>query len=199
MKAPVVIVALLLVLGIAGAMSSGLFGVGSPLSMPASLQFSGSGARTEQEQTPTESAKFLNTSPVSGDKKRLQHPTYGFTVTVPNAMELERYEEGGNSETLVFFDTNDGIEFQLFVTPYDASEVTKERLALDIPSGDIREPQEIVLGNGLRAFMFLSHAPIVGDTREVWFIHDGYLYEATVAYELDSWLAEILNTITFTQ
>lgn len=130
-------------------------------------------------------------------KKKIYHPTFGFTITVPNTVEWERYEEGGGSETLVFVDTVSQNEFQLFVTPYTDTEITPERLAADIPSGDIREPTEIVLDNGVSAMMFWSQAPIVGESREVWFIHDGYLYEATTARALDPWLAFILNTIVF--
>ena len=36
-----------------------------------------------------------------------------------------------------------------------------------------------------------------GDTREVWFIHGGYLYEVTTYKELDIWLAGIMRTWKF--
>ena len=129
--------------------------------------------------------------------RRIQHPKYHFTLAVSSTTQIERYDEGGDSETLLFTDEQAGTEFQLFVTPYAQKEITKGRLSTDIKSGDIREPTEIVLQNGTHAMMFWSHAPLIGESREVWFIHDGYLYEMTVARELDSWLAGILNTIVF--
>jgi hypothetical protein len=38
----------------------------------------------------------------------------------------------------------------------------------------------------------------MGDTREVWFIHGGFLYEVTTYKQLDSWLAPIMQTWQFT-
>jgi hypothetical protein len=35
-------------------------------------------------------------------------------------------------------------------------------------------------------------------SREIWFIHDGFLYEVTTYKELDSWLATIMQTWQFT-
>jgi hypothetical protein len=42
--------------------------------------------------------------------------------------------------------------------------------------------------------MFFSQNPVMGETREVWFIKDGYLYEVTTYRELDSWLSQIMAT-----
>jgi hypothetical protein len=37
----------------------------------------------------------------------------------------------------------------------------------------------------------------MGDTREVWFIKGGFLYEVTTYKQLDTWLAQILQTWQF--
>jgi hypothetical protein len=60
----------------------------------------------------------------------------------------------------------------------------------------VKEPTEIMI-DGTRATMFFGHNPIMGDTREVWFIHGGYLYEVTTYKELDQWLADIMKTWRF--
>jgi hypothetical protein len=51
-----------------------------------------------------------------------------------------------------------------------------------------------VHGSGIE---FFSHAPRLDDTREVWFIHGGFLYEITTYKELDAWLLPILHSWQF--
>lgn len=45
--------------------------------------------------------------------------------------------------------------------------------------------------------MFFSKNIALGDTREVWFIKNGYLYEVTTLKSLDAWLTQILQTWKF--
>ena len=37
----------------------------------------------------------------------------------------------------------------------------------------------------------------IGHTREVWFIHNGFLYEVTTYKEIDEWLGSIMQTWKF--
>lgn len=37
----------------------------------------------------------------------------------------------------------------------------------------------------------------MGDTRELWFIHNGYLYEVATYKTLDAWLAGIMQMWQF--
>jgi hypothetical protein len=46
--------------------------------------------------------------------------------------------------------------------------------------------------------MFFGSNSVMGDTREIWFIHGSFLYEVTTYKELDSWLAPIMQTWQFT-
>ena len=45
--------------------------------------------------------------------------------------------------------------------------------------------------------MFFGNNSIMGDTREIWLIHGGFLYEVTTYKQLDSWLGPIMQTWTF--
>jgi hypothetical protein len=42
--------------------------------------------------------------------------------------------------------------------------------------------------------MFFGRNSIMGDTREVWFVHSGSLFEVTTYKELDAWLSQIMAT-----
>ena len=37
----------------------------------------------------------------------------------------------------------------------------------------------------------------MGDTREVWFINNGFLYEVATYKNLDAWLAELMSNWKF--
>jgi hypothetical protein len=52
--------------------------------------------------------------------------------------------------------------------------------------------------DGVPATMFFGSNSIMGDTREIWFIHGGFLYEVTTYKQLDSWLTPIMQTWQFT-
>jgi hypothetical protein len=51
--------------------------------------------------------------------------------------------------------------------------------------------------DGTQATMFYGTNAIMGDTREVWFIKGGLLYEVTTYQQLDTWLAQIMQTWQF--
>jgi hypothetical protein len=51
--------------------------------------------------------------------------------------------------------------------------------------------------DGARGIEFFSNAPRMNDTREVCFIHGGFLYEVTTYKELDAWLQPILQSWQF--
>ena len=70
------------------------------------------------------------------------------------------------------------------------------RFRLEEPSGVMKEPKEVTVG-GARGTMFYGYNPTMGDTREVWFIHGGFLYEVITYKELDTWLAGIMSTWKF--
>ena len=60
----------------------------------------------------------------------------------------------------------------------------------------MQSPTDIIV-DGTRATMFFGNNSIMGDTREVWFIHGGFLYEVTTYKEFDTWLAGIMQTWKF--
>jgi hypothetical protein len=69
---------------------------------------------------------------------------------------------------------------QLPVTPYSDSQITEQEFKLDEPSGVENQPTPVTI-DGAPATMFFGNNSIKGDTREIWFIHGGFLYEVTRA------------------
>ena len=127
-------------------------------------------------------------------QKEYRNERYHFSLFYPEKLAVKEYGGGGEPLTVVFESEDAG--FQVFVVPYGRQDITPERLKMDIPSGVIKEPTDIVVA-GVRGTMFWSENPVMGETREVWFINGGLLYEVTTYKALDAWLAGIMRTWRF--
>jgi len=139
-----------------------------------------------------------NNSPTISTENTRQYKNIerGFSIDYPESLLVKDFDEGETTHTIVFSEEVDGKNFQIFFTPYLGNQVTQERINMDIPDGKIIEPVDIVIGEGITALAFFSNSKL-GELREVWFIHDGYLYQLTTYKEWDEWLANIMKSWKF--
>lgn len=128
--------------------------------------------------------------------RKYANTQYGFALFVPPELSVVAFNEGEGAHTLTFESSDGRSGFQIFVVPYSESTITEERFRQDAPSGVMKERMDVVI-DGITAAAFFSEHSLMGETREVWFLHDGYLFEVTTYKELDTWLAEIMRTWRF--
>lgn len=121
---------------------------------------------------------------------------YHFRILYPKNLEVRVYEEDEGARTITFEDPNTGEGFQIFVVPYNETHITPERFAIDAPAGVMQDPQDITV-DAVPAKIFFGYQEQMGDTREVWFIKKGFLYEVTTYKALDSLLSNIMQTWQF--
>jgi hypothetical protein len=133
-------------------------------------------------------------APAGQTEYRNEH--YRFAMFVPNDLKLQTYDEGKGAMTLTFQDVVTSQGFQIFVAPYGARQVTQEKFMQDEPSGVMRSPMQITI-DGEPATSFYSTNNLLGDTAEIWFIHNGYLFEVTAPKSEASWLSGIMLTWEF--
>lgn len=122
-----------------------------------------------------------------------------FSLFYPPALTIKEYDEGDGTYTLVFSEKTSGEkskEFQIFFTPYPEKTITDSRIKKDLAGGQFTKPVEIIIGRELPALAFESGGAF-GRLREVWFLRDGYLFEATANLEWDQWLSQIMATWQF--
>jgi hypothetical protein len=124
------------------------------------------------------------------------NPQFHFSLSYPRNLQVREYKEAGGGLTVTFQDVVADQEFQVYVTPYSDTQITDAQFKLDEPSGVKTDPTDVVV-DGARGIEFFSNAPRLNDTREVWFIHGGFLYEVTTYKELDAWLQPILHSWQF--
>lgn len=121
---------------------------------------------------------------------------YSFSLFYPQGMKVKVFDEGGGAATITFEDEGNARGFQIFATPYAETQISEERFLRDTPSGVRNEPINLTV-DGAPATAFYSTHAFLGDTREVWFLHKGYLFEVTTLKGLDEWFFSILQTWRF--
>jgi len=147
---------------------------------------------TEAEQLP----KFNTGRPVPPEAKEYFSEIYNFSVLYPKELQATTYNEPSGAVTVVFQDIDSVRGFQLFIVPYTEPQVTPERFKQDNPSG-VQEELRNVKIDGATSAAFYSQNTALGETYEIWFIHNGYLYEATTLKPLEDWLNSIIQTWLF--
>jgi hypothetical protein len=154
-----------------------------------------------QEATKTEQVAIVLPQPPEEIPKPAEglllyrRPILGFQIIYPDSLTRRTYSKG-NTTTITFQDDAADKGFQVFVVPYAGTTISQERLKMDLPSGVMKDPIQILI-DGVTATAFISSDSVLGETREVWFIKDGLLYEVNTRKDLDGWLAEIMTTWKF--
>ena len=122
---------------------------------------------------------------------------FRFSVSYPAGYIVRVYaEEEDGARTITFESPDDGHAYQIFVVPYAQSAITPEQFRTDAPSGVMIDAKQTLI-DGAPAKSFFGYNDAMGDTWEVWIIHDGFLFEVTTYKPLDAWLTAILQTWKF--
>jgi hypothetical protein len=130
---------------------------------------------------------------------------YGFSFQYPKDFTATKFREGEDGDTVLVQQkapsTGSGqAGFQVFILPFDEpGPLTKERVLQDLPDMIVKNAENRVLKNGIPALIFFSEEASLGETREIWFINNGYLYQITATKEIDSLVAQIIGTWKFEQ
>ena len=128
--------------------------------------------------------------------KEYRNVRYTFSLFYPGSLSVKEIDEGAGARTITFQNPSQGLGFQIFIVPYREAQVTDAQFKKDEPSGVHTNVQNGLVA-GATAAAFDGSDAVLGDTREVWFIHNGFLYEVTTMKSLDGWLSQILSTWQF--
>lgn len=133
------------------------------------------------------------------DKEVYSNTTYGFSFTYPEGFQIGSFQEGTDGEVILIQSPEGREGFQIYVAPFDESgPITPERIKRDLPSLKIDEPQRVVIGGGgLEALIFRGESEEFGESREVWFVWSGNLYQVTTHADLDQFIGPILESWRF--
>ena len=121
---------------------------------------------------------------------------FGFLFNHPEGFNISDFDDGGGKIILVKKAASDN-GFQIYITPFDEpGPITKERILKDIPDMAISNEKEISVG-GERALSFTSQDDLGGETREIWMVHGGFLYQVKGYKNFEEKMIEVLKTWKF--
>jgi hypothetical protein len=149
---------------------------------------------------------FRHTSEVRGDAEPLgslsaiyTHAAPGFSFRYPGSFRVSELSHGEGSETVLVEDPAHARQgFQVFTQPFDDAEpLTDARIRQDQPDITMERvaPVDVAGEQGVSFVQFQT--PDVGQTYEVWFVHQGTLYEVATYAPHAADLKAILATWTF--
>lgn len=144
-----------------------------------------------------ENSEKQETGEANGDLYVYEDSLGRFSFEYPVSFTAGSLEEGKTGEVILVQKADDAKSaFQIFIIPFDEEgPITPERIRKDIPTMEINEPQEAIVGiSKFTALIFKSRDPQIGETREVWFAKNGYLYQVTAPMALDKEIAEMMKT-----
>ena len=146
------------------------------------------------EEVPSSALTAARTAPQG--MQEYNDGQYKFSLLYLESLQVSSVDEGGGASTITFQNPTAGQGFQVFVVPFFESQISDERFLRDIPTG-VRDNAEDITVDGAQGVAFYSKDIMLGDTREVWFIKNNYLYEVTTLRPLEADLLEVLKTWTF--
>ena len=82
------------------------------------------------------------------------------------------------------------------MTPLPLLPASSELHPADQADMVIKGPQTVEIA-GEEGLVFFSTAPDIGDVREVWFVHQDRLYQASTYAKYDELLAKVMRTFKF--
>lgn len=125
-----------------------------------------------------------------------RNETYGFSYYHTPEAKITEYDEGSGAMTIVHENFQKVRGMQIFIVPYSESTISEERFKMDVPSG-VRTNVENTTLDGVRAVTFNSFDQKLGETREIWVIHNGYLFEITTFKGVGLWFTPIIQSWRF--
>ena len=127
---------------------------------------------------------------------------YKFKATLPKGYSVREVGAvvGSDSQSdTILFENGSGDGIQILVTPYDdIKELTSTIIRKDIPDMTIIDEQIVEVGSNYKGLAFKSDNPAFGgDSREVWLVFRGNLYQISAYAKMDSVLKTIFATWQF--
>jgi hypothetical protein len=117
--------------------------------------------------------------------------------TYPNKLKItETPIEGVEGGKTILAETGEAKKgFEMVVLPFDeAGPLTKERILQDIPDKVINNEKNVTVGKNIPALAFDSEDESIGPTYEIWFVSNGFIYQARTYPDFGVSMGEILKT-----
>jgi hypothetical protein len=125
--------------------------------------------------------------------KKFESIDYAFSFFYPPELVLREESESGRRRVIRLENVETGEGLQVYIQPYNELSIDKSQYSKDLAGAPVRDKEETVVAD-VSATAFRSEHPTLGETREVWFIRGGYLFQVTSPKPYEAQLSAILST-----
>ena len=121
---------------------------------------------------------------------------YGFSFDYPSEWEVSYFSDETGKTILAQKADDPQQDVQVYIQPFDEPEtsLTKQRILKDLPGMTIENEKAMTLASGINALSFSGRDENFGKTREVWFVHNGFLYQITAPSGNQEILEKMINS-----
>lgn len=128
-------------------------------------------------------------------------PTYGFSFQYPDGFTVTTVPSSGEGQgdTILVESEDKKVGIQMILSPYGSDvDITAALVQADIPNMKVSDPQTVEIGMSRRGLAFRSDNPAFGgQSREVWFVFEGTLYQISTYAAYDEFLKGLFGTWKF--
>lgn len=135
-----------------------------------------------------------------GEAKTYENKENNFAFSYPEKLKItEMAIEGieGGKRILAESRETPGKGFEVIILPFGEDLISKERILQDVPDIVIKNEKDVKVSGDVDALAFESEDENIGATHEIWFVHDGFLYQARTYSDFGGYMEEILKQWRF--
>lgn len=129
-----------------------------------------------------------------------RNDTFKFSLSMPEGFRAQELPQDENGAHTIVLQNDKGEGIQIYITPYpeDPKSVTAGDVRSAIPDMQVTEDQVVQIGANYQGVAFKSdNDAFEGDSREVWFVFRGNLYQISTYARLDGLLQAMFGTWKF--
>jgi hypothetical protein len=129
-----------------------------------------------------------------------EHAANKFSFKYPEDFTVSSITNDDESEVILVQNIAKNIGVQILISSFkgDDIDVTAETIKADLPDLKISDPQTVEIGDNRKGLAFMSDSKeFGGQSREVWFVFRGSLYQISTYAELDGFLKGLFGTWQF--
>lgn len=124
--------------------------------------------------------------------------SFKFSLSYPGMYRIGKFTEG--AQTVFVLQSEQGAALQIVASTFDEPDMalTEARVREDIPTMPIKNARTVTLPQAqVPAFAFETTNDVFGESIEVWFVHQGTLYQASTYTNRAELMQSVLGTLKF--
>jgi len=147
-----------------------------------------------------EAAVVASTAAEASFSKVYTNTQYGFSFQYPETLTIgDTTAPTDEATTILAQDVTSHVGFQIYITPFTDSDpvITADRVQQSLPDVVMQEAQPVQVSGSNQGLSFLTKDASFGESRQVWFVYNGNLYQISTYSSQSVLLEKILTTWIF--